>query len=251
MNYIRLISLFWIISFSAFGQNGNEKNIFHYHNEFITHVSADVVGAEIFASNSGTGAGTTTSQVTSDRSTIGAALMTTGTTTTGRAYIGTNNAVMTFSGGYWVFECRIDSIANLSALAQRYTLAIGFIDAVTVNMTDAVYFLYDEGGVTTGSAASANWQCVGAEGGTREFTTTSTAVGVSGQVLRIEIAADGSEAIYYVDGVEVDRNSTYIPDNPLTESTGFGILLVKSAGTTARTVAIDWLTVDAIWNITR
>lgn len=248
---MRLLIFFLFISFGASGQNGNEMNGFHYFCDFISHVNADVTGAEMFASNSGSGAGTTTFQASSNRSTIGCALMTTGSTSTGRAYMGTNVGILTFSGGYWVYELQIDSISALSDGTQRYQFVAGFIDATSVNMTDGVYFVYDEGGVTTGSAASANWQCAAAEGGTREFTTTSTAVGLSKTRLRIEVAANGSEAIYYINGVEVDRNSTYIPDNPLTESTGFGVLLVKSIGATARTVSIDWLKVDATWNITR
>jgi len=59
---------------------------------------------------------------------------------------------------------------------QRFYTVIGFKSAATANPNDAAYFTYSLDGTETGSAASANWQCVSSLGGNREWTTTSSAV---------------------------------------------------------------------------
>lgn len=227
-------------------------NRFYYFNEFIAHVNADVVGRDLFASNTGTGAGITSGQVSSKSNVVGVALMTTGTTSTGRACLINSTLAACFGGGPWVLQVRIDSMSAVSAAAERYSFGVGFIDNNASNvMTDGALFLYDEGGVTTGSAASANWQCVTAEAGTREYTTSSIAVATTGQTLRIEVDAAGTEVVFYVDGVEAGRHSTYIPETRLTEVFGFGSVLLKSVGSTARTVGLDYFMVENRYSISK
>lgn len=245
--YILLILL--AITFNAIAQSDSSpRNMFQYYNEFVAHVNADVVGRDMFASNSGSGANSAAVQPSADNNVVGCVLSTTGTTATGRACLISGASIARFGGGAWVLETRIDSISALSDATNRYQLAIGFIDNNTSALSsEGAYFLYDEGTVTTGSAASANWQCVTADNTTRTHTTGTTAVAVTGAVLRIEVNADGTEVVFYVDGTEQARHSTNIP-RTFGREFGFGWVLIKSAGGTARTMAVDYFYVECRYN---
>lgn len=213
---------------------------FKYLNDFINNVATTAPGNDLQATNSGTGTGTN-SQTTDGAGRVGLVRSTTGTTATGRAAVSTHGSAVRLGGGSWVFETSFN-ITTTSNSTERYALPIGFIDTYTaVNQVDGVYFLYDEGGASTGSTASGNWQCVTVSNSVRTFTTTSTAV-VQGTwtTLRIEVNAAANSVSFFVNGTNVATHTTNIPSGSGRE-TGFGWLLMKSVGTTARTVDFDYL----------
>lgn len=218
---------------------------YYYFCDYTTHVNADVVGRDMFSSLTGAGAGTTIGTTSARRNVIGVAQSSTGTTQTGRACVISSTNMTTFGGGAWVLEVAVDSIPILSTVTERYSYGVGFIDNNTNNvMTDGAFLLYDEGGVTTGSAASANWQCVSAKGGSRTYTTSSIAVTTGRQKLRVEVNAAGTQVQYFVNGVLAGTHLTssghHIPTTVHTNVFGFGWVLVKTIGFTARVVNTDY-----------
>lgn len=223
---------------------------YFYVNDFINTVTTTAPGNDIMATNSGTSAATST-QATDANNRVGLVRSTTGTTATGRSAVATGGSAVRLGGGAWVFETAF-KITTTSNATERFQLPIGFIDTYTAaNQVDGAYFLYDEGGVSTGSTASGNWQCVTVSNSTRTFTTTSTAVAQGTWVtLRIEIAADGSSVVFKINGTTVATHTTNIPIGAGRE-TGFGWLLIKSVGTTARTVDFDYLSAQCAFTTTR
>jgi hypothetical protein len=227
----------------------DEMSRYYYFCDYTTHVNADVVGRDMFASNTGASAGTTTGTTSARRNVIGVAQSTTGTTATGRATVVSSTAMTTFGGGAWVLECAVDSIPILSTVTERYSYGVGFMDNAAANLiTDGAILLYDEGGVTTGSAASANWQCVSANAGNRTYTTSSIPVTTGRQKLRIEVNAAGTQVLFYVNGALAATHLTssghHIPTTVHTSVFGMGWVLLKSIGNTARVVNTDYFKVQ-------
>jgi hypothetical protein len=213
---------------------------FTYFNEFLNTVGTATGGNDIIATNSGTGAGTSNvSTGASNR--VGSVRSTTGTTATGRTSPGTSSTACAFGGGTWAYEIEI-KLAALSTVTQRYQLVIGFHDVQNAaNQVDAIAFVYDEGGVSTGSAASANWQTLTSSNSTRTWTTTGTAVAAGWTNLRIEVNAAGDSVTYYVNGTAMGVSHTTNIPTGTARVAGFGYLMIKSIGTTASTMDVDYL----------
>lgn len=228
----------------------NPANGFHYFNDFISTVNTGTGGADVVAQNSGTGAASAGASV-SDQNRIGVVQSTTGTTATGYTGVGSGSTAIRLGGGTWSFEAAI-YIGTLSSGTERYQLAVGFIDSLSAsNKTDGAYLLYDDGGVSTGSAASANWQAVTCSNSTRTFTTTSTAVAATTWIkLGVEVNAAATSVVFKINGTTVATHATNIPTGA-SRQTGFGWTLVKSVGTTARTVDVDYVSVAASFTSAR
>ncbi len=211
---------------------------FTYFNEFLNTVGTATGGNDIIATNSGTGAGTNkTATYASNR--VGLVRSTTGTTATGRTSPATSSTACAFGGGTWVYEIEIN-LAALSTVTQRYQLVLGFHDVQNAaNQIDAIAFVYDEGGVSTGSAASANWQTLTSSNSTRTWTTSGTAVATGWVNLRIEVNAAGNSVSFYVNGSSIATHTTNIPTG--NRVSGFGYLMIKSIGTTASTMDVDYI----------
>jgi len=129
---------------------------------------------------------------------------------------------------------------------QTFQVLAGFFDTFTaVNQVDGAYFLYDSQGVSTGSAASGNWQIVTVSNSTRTFTTTSVAIDNSNfQKLRVDVNAAATSVDFYINDVNVGTHTTNIPSGS-SRTTTSGVYIQKSAGTTARTADIDYLYLKA------
>lgn len=223
---------------------------YKYVNDFINTVATSSSGNDVQATNSGTSAATS-AQATDASNRIGIVRSTTGTTATGRTAIASSASSVRLGGGSWIFETSVN-ITTTSTSTERFQLAIGFVDTYTAaNQVDGVYFLYDEGGVSTGSTATGNWQTVTVSNSSRTFNQNAvnptTAAQGTWYTLRIEINAAGNEAVFKVNGVTIGTHTSTIPTGAGRE-TGFGWLMIKSVGTTARTVDFDYLSV--ITNLT-
>lgn len=226
--------------FHLYVKEHRRRYAFDYINEFLNTPNTSALGTDIVATNSGTGAASAT-QTTDGANRIGLLRTTTGTTATGRSYVNTASGVIRLGGGAWVYEAHVN-IATLSTSTERYQALFGFFDTYNAaNQVDGVYLLYDEGGVSTGSAASANWQLVTTSNSTRTFSTSSTAVTNGAWVkLRVEVNAAGTRADFFVNGTNIGNVTTNIPTASGREL-GFGWGMIKSVGTTARTVDVDYL----------
>jgi hypothetical protein len=123
------------------------------------------------------GTGSSVSQFTPNAAANpGIAQLSTGTIATGRADVGSHLNSFSFGGGATTFWGRMQ-LPTLSNATQRYQCVMGFRGNNTlINQTNAAYFLYDEGGVSTGSVASPNWILVTCSNGIRTFTPTTIPV---------------------------------------------------------------------------
>lgn len=229
----------------------NNRNQFYYFTDFLNTPSTTSTTDDLLSTASGASS-TVASFSNSNRSNaVGVVAVVTGTASTGRAAITAQGSALTFGGGEWDFEVRLDSLAALCSATAAYALLVGFFDTYTAaNQTDGVYFLYDSIGTSTGSASSDRWQTVCASNGTRSFFETSTDVGINPTNLRITVNADGTAATFYIDGVSQRSETANIPISK-TRKCGFGVFIIKSAGTTSRTVYLDYLEAICRFNTSR
>lgn len=150
-----------------------------------------------------------------------------------------------FGGGLYRWDSRVRIPTNSDG-TETFQFLCGFWDnSGGVNQTDGIYFLYDSQGVSTGSAASGNWQIVTASNSVRTFTTTGTAIDNANlQKLRIDVNADATSVTFYINDVAVGTHTTNIPSGASRLTTS-GVYLQKSAGTIARTANVDYLYLKA------
>lgn len=228
----------------AGGDPHDELSRFYYYNEFIAHVNADVVGRDMYASLSGSGA-TFTTLPSSDRRVIGVLYFQSGTATNGRCALISNGNTIVFGGGDWSYETKIDTIPTLSNATNRYIFWTGFGDLNTSALQgDGAYFVYDEGGISTGSTATGNWQCVTAAGGSRTWHNSGVAVGLSHQKLRVEVNAAGTQVLFYIGGSLVHTETATIPTTLFSQVFGFSNGILKNAGNLNRTVGVDYIKIQ-------
>lgn len=139
------------------------------------------------------------------------------------------------------FESRL-LIPTLATAGENFVVKNGFYDGFnTANTTDGAYFLADTQGTSTGSAASGNWQIVTTSNSVRTFTTTSIAISTTTySKFRIDVNAAGTSVKFYIDNTLVGTHTTNIPTGSA-RATGAGAMILKSVGTSARTVNVDYL----------
>lgn len=135
-------------------------------------------------------------------------------------------------------------VSSLSTVTERYVCFFGYLSSTNLlDQANAMYFLYDEGGLSAGSAASANWQCVCAAGSVRTFATTSVPVadqaGGAMQKLRIDDDGTGANVKFYIDDVLVATIATNVPTGTTVNMSNL-VRITKAVGTTARNLYVDY-----------
>jgi len=222
-----------------FSNGGSSYNTIF--DDFLITTSAQVSGFGRFGwrvSTTGTGAAIrgNTTLLTSANNTFGIMELSTGTTTTGlaSAFISSNAFLFGYSKFY--AEWRVN-MPNTSTTAQAYNVRIGFDDVWTTGVAqNGVYFL------GTGGNAPV-WNCVTINGGTATSTSSGTAIAsATWYKLGILMNADGTSVGFYINDTLVVTTTTNIPTGgaEIPNVTGFGAQIVKTAGTTARTLEIDY-----------
>ncbi len=199
-------------------------------------------GGQMLRTQLGTGAAVTTAAAP-DVTAVGMVRLTTGSTTTGQAGIeGAMPTGLRLGGGAWFLEGRL-WLPALSTGTQTFGVVFGFTDTPDQILPgDGVYFIYTTNG-TTGVSPSVNWQCVTCDSSSGTRTVTDTGVAVvanSFDRLTIQITADGSEAVFSIDGVLEATHTTNLPLDS-TEHVGFGAVMKKSAGTSGSDLWIDYI----------
>lgn len=235
-------STVWATPESGGGGSGpsflDYRNYVEFFDDFMDEISnaGDSTWGEDI---SGTAAACTAQSINSARR-PGISRCTTGSTATGRAGLITGLNSTALGQGTTTFETAL-FINTLSNGTDRYQLQAGFIDTNAANQVDGAYLLYDEGGVSTGSTASANWQCVTASNSVRTFTTSSiAATNTAYHVLRVEVNPSGNSVSFFVDGVSAcTAHTTNIPTGTA-RATAHGIQVIKSVGTAARLFDVDY-----------
>lgn len=190
---------------------------------------------------SGTSANVSTSVYTGEQNHVGVATLDTGTTTTGYALVRSASPTMVrLGGGAWRLRC-IFRIEDLSDGTNTYTFRAGLGDStVAGEPTDGCFLRYTHG------TNSGKFEAVTRSNGT-ETATDTTVAAAADTWYRLEIIGNetSSEVAFYLkEGTDEltlrATNTTNIPTAAGRE-TGVQVSLLKSAGTTARTVHVDVL----------
>ena len=140
-------------------------------------------------------------------------------------------------------------VQNLSDATNRYHVVFGLSNGANSTIGNGCVFIYDQGGIGTGTTASPNWQIITATSSIRtNFVTSVVVVPETWYSFRIESNASFTELYYYINDILVRTETTNIP-------TGIAnvpcISITKTAGTTNRALAVDYLGLKAKLNSAR
>ncbi|MCW1908302.1 MAG: hypothetical protein KIH63_003080 [Candidatus Saccharibacteria bacterium] len=144
-------------------------------------------------------------------------------------------------GGNTTIETSV-RVPTLSTAGEEFDFRAGLSDGMAGQGTDGVYFEYDRN-------TSTNWTLVTAAGGTRTKVTNTaancsaggSATAVSAATwyrLKAVINSAGSQVDFYINDTFVGCSTTNIPSG--TQATQPNIHIEKSAGTTSRSVEVDY-----------
>lgn len=214
----------------------NER--FHFKEDFTGALIAN--SQNLAVSTNGTGASVSTTAVPGEDSHPGIATLSTGTTTTGYASIVTKAQDCIRLGGGIAHLRVVMRIPTLSDGTDTFTVFLGFGDSAAASgtPTDAVGARYTHG------TNSGKFQLVGRANSTETAVDSGATAGAATWYrFDIYVAAGGASADVYLKtgagaSTLVGTISSNIPSGSGRE-TGIQISIVKSAGTTARTIDVD------------
>jgi hypothetical protein len=191
-----------------------------------------------FLSVSVNGTGAAVTQVSS-ASRYGVATMSTGTTTAGRGSLITSFTSLPGPSGSESLRLLMGRVAvpTLSDGTDTFNVRVGFLDVGNAAATDGAYF---ELATTTDT----EWQCVTANGGSRT-TVDSATTAVAGTEYTMQITVTTAAAVFTINGSQVCSIGTNIP--AAATQTGVVLTILKSAGTTARTLTADYVELETLF----
>ena len=194
--------------------------------------------------NSGTAAGVRlpTALGTNEFGMIGPA---TGTTTTGRSTLSLNSSSIILGNGVLTVEARV-YIPTIADATNNYIFRIGLGDVTTAgDMVDGVYFEYNR------LVSASNWLIKTANNSVRTETISTGIINIATWMKLKFISNDiGSSTDFYVNDVLVGTIGTNHPV-AVGRQTGPIIKIEKSAGTTARSVNIDYYSIEKVFTTAR
>jgi hypothetical protein len=200
----------------------------HLHSEF------NATSAPFTQSTTGTGAGVNFFNAgTFYEGRLGLAIMSTGTTTSGAARFHTNQYDQLIFGTKPArFEAMIQ-IPTLSDATNRFIVRCGFSDNFSSVGTDAALIDYVD------NVNGGRWNLWTASNGSTSSADSGVTV-AAGTWYRLEAEVNraGTLVTYFINGSRVGSISTNIPTGT-SRGTGFMIYILKSAGTTSRTLYCD------------
>jgi hypothetical protein len=155
-----------------------------------------------------------------------------------------------FGNGKFQFESRV-FIRTLSTGTDRYNLIVGFSNSTSSTMAAGCTFIYDEGGVGTGTLVSPNWQIMTAFSSVRTVVDTGVAVSASTFYnFRVDINDNSTVVNYYLNDILVRTETTNIPpDGTRVAQPIIGI--TKTVGTTDIGILVDYIGLKKKFRIPR
>lgn len=157
------------------------------------------------------------------------------TGTTARAGLITNTSTaIRLGANEAIFEWRI-RIPTLSDATNNFTVRGGFMSDMGGDAPNGVFWRYNHG------VNSGNWQGVARTNNSESATNFSTAPITTGwQRMTIVVNAAGTLAEFFINGTLVGSVTSNIPTaNSREIAIGFGI--IKTTGSTARTLLVDYV----------
>ena len=226
---------------STWSEPGSNPDRFYSFNDCVSATSSQdwtFTVAGTGAAHSLTAFGTSNS--------LGAVQAALGTTATGRCAIACGAYTYFALGqGESRFKSRL-KISTLSDTTNSWSLRAGFLDSITTESTDGVFFRYSH------SFAAGNFQAVCRTNNVETAIDTSvTASAGTAYVLDVFINADATAAEFRINGNVVATVSTNIPAGSGREL-GYGLASMRSAGTAAiNAYIVDYLMTDLRFNTSR
>lgn len=194
-------------------------------------------GFSTAVSGTGAAASHTNANMSDTGGTPGWAVLSAGTTNSGRAAYGTfTTPGVCFGSGAWVAECLM-RIPTLSDGTDTFCLVMGFGDNLGAQNggTDAIAFRYSHG------TNSGKFECVTRSNGTETASDSGITVATDTNYrLRIEINAAGTSVAFYINGTLTATNTTNIPTGTARKANPMFNLL-KLAGTNNRECYLDYI----------
>ena len=168
---------------------------------------------------------------------IGVLQSDTGTTTTGRAGLGTVSGLVGRAGAArFVYEAR-HALEALSTLTETFVFRCGLTDSFTVGGegTNGMYFRYTD--LQNGGRFEAVVRVAGTE---IQAIDTGFSPDLDYHLYRVELTADGQTATFFIDDSLVATiNAPNLPSggNPF----GAGFKIEKTVGSSQRNMNTDWM----------
>lgn len=173
---------------------------------------------------------------------FGIATLTQGTTTTGRASVGSATAdSVIFNAGATTLCAAIKTPANLSDGTNRYSIQVGFTNAfASLSPTISAQLRYRD------NNNSGKWQAYCSEnvGGSSTADTGITVAANTWYTLEIRLARSGGPVQFYINGSLVATISGASVPTGSSNPCGIFCGTVKALGTTARPMYADFLTFE-------
>ncbi len=182
----------------------------------------------------------------SDANSVGAIRAALGTAATNRTSISSFIFVIIALGnGPARFSTR-QRLASLSDAANTWVLRSGFIDSVSAEPVDGVFFRYAD------SVNGGRFQAVTrANNAETAVDTGITAAAATTYKMDIDVNTDATSAVFRINGAVVATISTNIPKG-VGRETGYGTAVIRSAGTAAvNAYEIDYLLADVQLTVPR
>jgi len=207
-------------------------------------LASDLDSAAPFTTSvSGTAAAVTfTTAAIAETNRFGIATLTQGSTTTGRASIGTATAdSVIFNSGTATLRAAIKTPSNLSDGTNRYSIQVGFTNLVTsLSPTIAAQFRYRD------NLNSGKWQayCSETSGGSSTADTGITVAVNTWYTLELRLARSGGPVQFYINRSLVATISGASVPTGTSNPCGIFCGSVKALGTTARPMYADFLTFE-------
>lgn len=194
---------------------------------------------------SGTGAAFSSLAIGADDA-VGILRWASGTTATSRCSIASPNfSIIRLSKGLARFVAR-HRLPVLSDATNTYTTRIGFIDSVTAESADGVFFRYSHG------VNGGRWQAVARANNVETLVDTGVLAAVNTwKRFSIEVNPAGTEAKFYIDEMLVATINLNIPIASGREL-GYGVFTLRSVGTVSINMAdTDYVQVQQVFTTRR
>ena len=164
----------------------------------------------------------------------GVAICSTGTTTGGYGGLNLSPNYFCIGGGTITMEC-VFRLPVLSDATDSYYYHFGIMNGVT-STSKSCWMRYSH------IANSGKWECINEGSGVEAIEYSNSAIAANTWTkIKIVINAGATSAEFFVDDTSIATNTGALPGTTISDICGFKTFIKKFAGTTARTVEIDYI----------
>lgn len=216
----------------------DRKRIFRIYDDFVGQPAGATTGHAFNTANTSGGTVGTVNPTAGDAR-IGIASLSTSTSATGRARLGTSfNGLYIDSTGIWTIESSL-KIPILSDSTETFFIHMGFTNGVGASPQHGAYFYY------TATATPGNWQCW-CRNGIAAPTSVDTGILVTTNPTHLKIEATDTAVNFYIDSVLATTITTNLPTGALGSCAA--MIQKLGSGIVARTVEVDWVELVKTFN---